>query len=350
MGQSETKDSKVPLQTFTADVEEIGDIQSHQFGNVQIVRDKKTGQEFYRKKIVLQKKEAFDAQLLYYYTRLNTHHPSLINVVGYTSQEEKAFCSEQYKIFLYLDSLHRDMETELQERIKNKDFISEIELQLLSQHLISILAEFQKKGVYHGDICPASIFVTDEAYKLCDPTFESQGGSNAIAQAILLGGGRALLAPELLKQVPNQDFEIKTNKYKADVYSLGATLLSLATLIRSEDLYNYEQGTIDFALLDSRLKQIEGLYSPVFNHFLRDLLTFEESKRPDFIQLVDKLSMEESLRFIFEKKNGASVSKVPYVRIAKTLTVVPEVVQQGTYNPENFSNQQRQSSPKKIFS
>jgi len=348
MGQSETKDSKVPTQTFQNEVEEIGEIQSHQFGSIQIVRDRKTGQELYRKKVVLQKKEAFDAQLLYYYTRLNNPHPGLINVIGYTSQEEKHFCSEQYKIFLYLDSLHRDMEVELQERIKNKDFISEIELQLMSQHLVAILAEFQKKNVYHGDICPASIFVTEDAYKLCDPTFEGKVGANGLAQAILLGGGRALLAPELLAQIPKQDFEIKTDRYKADVFSLGVTLLSLASLTRSEDLYNYEEGKIDLTLLDSRLKQVDSIYSPVFSHFLRDLLIFDESHRPDFIQLVDKLYMEESLKYYFERNKSTNVSKIPIVKVAKTLATTSIETSQGSYITENVVSQEKKS-PRKIF-
>jgi hypothetical protein len=132
-------------------------------------------------------------------------------------------------------------------------------------------------------------------------------------------GVKSLIAPELLKQIPTQDYEMRTNQYKADVFSLGATILALATLTRSEDLYNFEAATIDLALLEKRIRMVENTYSPTFSRLLRDLLIVEEKLRPDFIQLSDRLHIGEVIQSYQAHSGLQSYAKVPYVKIINGL-------------------------------
>jgi serine/threonine protein kinase len=317
MGHSVSKPT-APKQTFTPEVEIINKHQSSQLGDALLVKDKKTGQEMYRQNIFTQDKESYEAQLAYYHGRVNKPHPNLVNVIGYTSEEHSMCCSQTYTISLYLDSLYQTMKTELELHTKTGHYISEVELQLLCQNMTTILAEFQKQGIYHGEISPSTIFITEEAYKLCDPTFNGQKSANGAVKYLLLGV-KSLMAPELLRQIPIQDFELRTNKYKADVYSLGATLLSLATLTNSEDLYDYENGTINYKLLDTRIQKVESIYSPTFASLLKELLTADETHRPDFVQLNEKLNITDHLRSYNHSHPVSSYAKDPLVKIATKL-------------------------------
>jgi len=318
MGATASK-TTVPTKTFSPEVEVVTKKQNNpQLGEVKLVKDVKTGREMYLKEIVCHDQESFNQQLAYYHNRVSNPHPNLINVVGYTSDQHNAFCTENNVIKVYFDSLQRTMEEELAEHISHEALFSEVKLQLLTQHLISVLAEFQKKGVAHREISPASIYVTEEAFKLCDPSYYGQKAANGMVKYALLGV-KTLIAPELLKQIPTQDYEIRTNQYKADVFSLGATILSLATLSRSEDLYNFEKATMDLTLLETRLRFVDATYSPTFARLLRELLTVDEKLRPDFIQLNDRLHIGDIIQSYQEKSHLPSYAKVPYVKIINGL-------------------------------
>jgi len=224
------------------------------------------------------------------------------------------------------------MEAEYEAHVLREELFSEVELQLLTENIITALAELQKRNIAHREISAANIFVTEEAYKLCDPSLNGQKAANGIIKYVLLGI-KSLLAPELIKQIPTQDLEIVTNQFKADVFSLGATLLSLATLTRSEDLYDFENATIDFALLEKRIKFVEDIYSPTFSVLLKELLTVEEKERPDFVQLQERLNISEMIRAYSDKLQLESYVKVPYVKI------VNELVKEITYDSACNTNE-----------
>ena len=315
MGHSPSKVAQIPTKTFTPDVEVVEKNHSTPFGEVTVVRDKKTNQEMYQKTITLQDEESFESQLSYYFKRVNNAHTSLVNVIGYTSDHQSSFCSDSYKINLYLDAFPRSLDAELTARITAGDLISEIELQLLAEQLISVLTNLQQKEVAHGEIRPENVFITEEAYKLYDPTFSTQAGLKFNVQSLLVNT-KALLAPELFNQLSKEKSETQVNKFKADVFSLGATLLSISTLSRSEDLYNFEENTIDYNLLNARLERVEATYSPSFSKLLRELLEVNPENRPDFVDLNSRLNIQVAIgNFYFSQINKSAV-KAPYVKVA----------------------------------
>jgi len=319
MGLQASKEEEVPKQTFRPVVEMISEMRSPFFGKVKAVWDKNIGSEMLIREVVFFDRQTFEAQLAEYHRRVLYPHPNIVNILGYTSEDRKCFCSEEYKIFLYLDFIRNNLEFELHNYTRRKRAASEVELQLLSQQLIDIMYKWQIQGISHGDIRPANVFVTEEFYKLSDLNFDSLRGENALTKAIIFGH-QTLLAPELLRQLPTRSLEMKNNRYKADVFSLGLTLLSFATLTRSEDLYNYEKGLLNYSLLESRIAQVEKSYSQFFSSFLREILNIDLTYRPDFITLHGKFAIKESIRGFYEKE-GMGASRIPFVSIAKSLHV-----------------------------
>jgi serine/threonine protein kinase len=312
MGAFESK--LAPSKTFSPEVEEIKNKLYTKYGGVRLVRERTTGQEMFLKKITFSDVEAFERNLVYYHERVNKPHINLINVIGYVSKEDRSYCSQYFTLKLFLDPLVKNLQTDFDQHLATRDLYSEIELQLCAQHLLTILAEFQRKDIYHGDICPENIWMTDEAFKLCDPTLNG-------AKDASFANSSSPLAPELLKQIATYDYEIKCDKYKADVFAMGITLLSLATLTKSEELYNSrKEGGMDLELLEARLQSAESLYSPTFTNMLRTFLCLDAESRPDFIQLHGKFNIEEHLEIWQIRGAGvSSYTRLPYIKLARAL-------------------------------
>ena len=95
-----------------------------------------------------------------------------------------------------------------------------------------------------------------------------------------------LSTPLTLEADLKQRSLVKQNNCKADVFSLGMTILECATLTRSLDLYQPTKfPVINEKLLKSRLSEVQRRYSAKISNILMEMLIFEEEIRPDFISL-----------------------------------------------------------------
>jgi len=259
------------------------------YGEVKLIRETVTNQEMLLKEVVVNTKEAYEAQLRQIEERAAVANNHIVNIIGYHTEGKQNFCSSFYKISIFIEVLEKTLFDRLEEGIANQVAFNEIEVLLLAENLVSALAYFQSKEVNHGDIRPVNVFTTLDAYKLSDPTLAAQKNTNAFVVAAVLGE-KTLLAPEVLKHLPQKELDITYDKFKADVFALGATLLSVATLTNSEDLYDYENGTINEALVQERLEQVRLSFSTFTYELIRDMLRVEEAERPDFVQLNERFT------------------------------------------------------------
>lgn len=73
--------------------------------------------------------------------------------------------------------------------------------------------------------------------------------------------------------------------FKADVFSLGMCALSAGLLEDCTDCYVYNEGVIDYELLQSKLGRLSQNYSQDFVKVLAVMLEFDVFNRPNFIEL-----------------------------------------------------------------
>jgi serine/threonine protein kinase len=289
MGQSQsnqaTKDARVD---FNPQVEVVQKVYEPHYGEIKIVREVNTQEQMILKDIVVNTKEAFEKEIDYLTKRVDVKHPNVVNILGYNTQDKHNFCSTYYKISLFIEYLEQDLLKEQESRKALNSNFSESEVLYIADNLIAGLSSFQSHGISHGDIRPFNIFIKDNNYKLSDPTLNAQKGSNGLTAAIVQGS-KTLLSPQLLEQVPKGNFEIKADRYKADVFSLGATLLGLSTLTNSEDFYDYQAGTVNASLLDERLSTLKRTHSDFTYDLIKSMLAIEEEARPDFVMLSNRL-------------------------------------------------------------
>ncbi|KAF5277349.1 hypothetical protein FQA39_LY06162 [Lamprigera yunnana] len=139
----------------------------------------------------------------------------------------------------------------------------------------------EKHGVIHRDVKPSNILLDERGnVKLCD--FGISGRLVDSMAKTRSAGCAAYMAPERIEPDPNNpDYDIR-----ADVWSLGITLVELAT-----GVYPYQDCETDFEVLTKVIDQDPPLlpeseeFSPEFRQFISLCLTKDPKQRPKYNKL-----------------------------------------------------------------
>ena len=273
---------------YTPNYQILRTFEEEHYGEIKIVQDIDSGRRMFLKETIFETKEAFQEEVDFFTKRLQIVHPNIVQIMGFDSQTGQNFCSRIYKVLIFIELSGKDLAHELEDRITQDKPFSESTILLIAENLISALAYLQSHDLVHGDIRPRNIFASGNIYKLFDPSLSSQRELNGLARAII-SREETFLSPEVISQVPKNQLTSSANKFKSDVFSLGITLLSLASLTKGEELYNYEAGMITNGLLQNRLALVKKQYSMLTYELIRTMLTMEESHRPDFEELQVRL-------------------------------------------------------------
>lgn len=165
-----------------------------------------------------------------------------------------------------------------------KDFFSEAELWYLAESCINVGAFLQERNIYHGDWRPINIMLSDDGYvKIPDNGLLTTIRNNYYKT--YAGECRAFLSPELLRAYAKGESNPKYNVFKADVFSLGMTLLHASSLMRpNTHFYDWSNYQMNIRGISEQLKGAEARYSSSWRELLDFMLGIgrDEEQRPDF--------------------------------------------------------------------
>ena len=159
----------------------------------------------------------------------------------------------------------------------NRPF-GEAELWSIAKGLVDALATMQSRGFAHRNLKLQNIYPFPDAPKIGDFSCSSPIQTNSFKT---VGANTSqFLSPELrIAQAYGLAFS-DNNTFKADVYSLGVVLLSLAKL---EVPQCFQQAQVQVSAVDT---EIQGLaYTDNFKAILRAMLAERVDSRWDFLQL-----------------------------------------------------------------
>lgn len=215
--------------------------------------------------------------------RILSPNPNLLRIDCFTHHDEQACCDVRWVVNIYVEYLEKDLAQELAEKRYKKAYYMEHELVYLIENLCNGLHSFEKSKNPHGDVKPANIFIDSfGVYKFLDNYLIDFKTDKKSATR------KGLLAPELLNgkptQVPPED------QFKADIFSLGMTLLEAATLEPSIELYDFNKNSIDQKELECRLDLVKMSYSQEIYKLLQSTLMFDPCERVKIETVCQKLS------------------------------------------------------------
>lgn len=148
----------------------------------------------------------------------------------------------------------------------------------------------------HGDIRPYNILVSvNKEYKIVDNKL-FHGGNLIPYHSVteeLENKGR-YFSPAIFSFFgrKNRKDKLHHNKYKSDIFSLGMTMLELATLKKVYDVYDWNKFEINFGKIAHTLDELthDKKYSPTLVQTIRYMLNADEELRPNFLKLDSELS------------------------------------------------------------
>ncbi|CAG9329934.1 unnamed protein product [Blepharisma stoltei] len=189
-----------------------------------------------------------------------------------------------------------DLGKEIEERAKTGSFWEEEELIEIFKSLIEAFCQMQGKNIGHSDIKPPNFaFTKERKIKIIDfgiATHDTFRISTETTRTFKLGGTVPFFSPLQLEAYmgyirgSNPNVIVRHNRFKSDVYSLGLTFFSMASLRQPTGLNDLSSN------LEQRLSdEIYNIpYSEKLKRILRPMLTVDEKSRPDFIELYEIVS------------------------------------------------------------
>lgn len=179
---------------------------------------------------------------------------------------------------------------------QSSPFPEEKLLSFLKQ-LVSAFAYLEGKKVAHRDIKPENIFVKDPNTLIVGDLGSAREKEKNYSETI--AGTPMYLSPEVrLAYIENlqghSSNSLRYDPYKSDVYSLGLTMLYMASLFPLKDLLNLPN-------LEAKTKgRIDQLVMyPKLQVYLREMLAFSAENRPNFTELFKKMGNEQESTISF---------------------------------------------------
>ena len=131
-----------------------------------------------------------------------------------------------------MDLAKYDWDKEIKLKQQSKEYFKEDELMSILCQITSSLNFLQIKNISHRDIKPQNVLVFDKMiYKLADFGEAKEIVRRKRNQTDTLRGTELYMSPILFYALQNNQFDIKHNVYKSDVYSLGLSMVYAASLM-----------------------------------------------------------------------------------------------------------------------
>lgn len=100
------------------------------------------------------------------------------------------------------------------------------------------------------------------------------------------------LPPNLFESLIKKETKPQNvNWNKADIFSLGLTILEAATLKSTADLYDFEHGVFKKEILLALVEEVRRAYSDTFTKFLEKMLEFDQDKRSEAEELIKDIEI-----------------------------------------------------------
>ena len=276
------------------------------FGKIFSVKWKKNNKYYAMKKEILndlkeKKKRKINCKIMQNFIKRTGNH-GVINLYGNLCFKNKNKINiattninndienikvNEYIYYELMEKAERDWDKEINVRSEYSLYYTEEEIKNIMNQLISTLSLLQKFHITHRDIKPQNILVLNGKYKLCDfGEIRVLKRDGLIVQRVR--GSELYMSPILFRGLHNNLIQVKHNTYKSDVFSLGMCLFFAASLTYGgvdsiRELDNMDEiKNILFDYLGTR-------YSEKLISLILLMLEVDENKRPNFVQLEEKL-------------------------------------------------------------
>lgn len=108
-------------------------------------------------------------------------------------------------------------------------------------------------------------------------------------QKIFIQSSDCVVSPEELEAARNQDPNPEFDPHAVEAWKIGMLALVMGTLSKDEEIYSWEEGIIRDGVLNSKLEEFSGRYSPLLAKLVSTCLAYYPEGRPNLTELLEFL-------------------------------------------------------------
>ena len=167
-----------------------------------------------------------------------------------------------------------------------QDYYLETEVWYILDNIVSAGAYFETNEVSIKDIRPFNILITQAIdYKVVDQSiFGKRALPNYFGLIQGLDAKNPYIAPEIFKSLRSAK-QPAFNLYKADVFSLGISLIEASNLETLEKAYDWDKLLFNENIVKEGLAKVRNRYSDNLADILAKMTLVDDNVRPDFLSL-----------------------------------------------------------------
>lgn len=216
----------------------------------------------------------------------------LPRLLDYFMKIDNGYCQTFYTYHVNFEYSKFNLEKELLSRINSSQpiYFAESEVWYMLFSIVRALDELRAAGINHGDVQPFFVMLDSQGnIRLVDFMCYQGNKNSGLMRMLQTNTHYSPIAPELLPvlkaRIPNNNYSME----KADVFSLGITMLALCAVT------DYRSTFYDFGNQELRQDKIadtlssiatQGRYSPVLMDALKNMLHPEPAKRSSIQSLL----------------------------------------------------------------
>ena len=259
------------------------------YGEVHEVKNTKTNEKYAEKSIKMIDSRCLIDSMDEILINASMDHENIVHLYFYDI-EEIPNRSDFFNIYCYTELMDRGLDYEIARRSKLTPK-SHFKIEEIDDFLYSIAKAMkymqEVQHTAHSDIKPHNILISADLknYKLCDfGISRSNMPISAITAVRTIKGSPLYFAPEL-REVPEGHYPKTTyNPFKADIFSLGLTLLSMVTLENfGRNKEKEKEDCFGFFVNEMNRKKILEKYDNCVLDLLKEMLKFDFKERMDYV-------------------------------------------------------------------
>ncbi|KAL4471734.1 hypothetical protein ABPG74_008627 [Tetrahymena malaccensis] len=220
---------------------------------------------------------------------LNLKHPNLVSPLVYDAHFKEFLNLNAQGVTFYFDYLDISLEDIIQSRKVRNSIFPEQEILNVGLAVLTTLQFLKQHNIEGGNIEPATIFYDKGQIKIYNNQLVL-GRLACYSMIVNYFQRTPLPSPEVLYSAKKRETElVEKYRYETDIFTLGLSLLEMATLEKSSELFRVDIYQINVKKFDQRLAQIKQRYSDKLVNIIKQMLTMDPRHRPSCESLIGQI-------------------------------------------------------------
>ena len=226
---------------------------------------------------------------------ISYNHINLCNILEHSEKSEFQCLNQnfihsiaiEYPVNSLQELIIKNKSSLRKSQMAEQTYLNESHSWYVLKSLVSVSDYMYKSGLYVGDISPKNVLIDQEGEVKLLNFYMVSDFKTSLDFSREHSGYRTTFPPEYLSKLKVLDWSTEDiDKKKADVFSIGMTLLCATSNEYAESFYDWSNYSVKFDKVVKKINLLKSQnFSSDFTNLLVRMLDPEFKKRPTFVEL-----------------------------------------------------------------